>query len=36
MNPDEDPAFLQPDVESELIRRTSMNDDDFNENNKRV
>jgi len=36
MNPDDDPGFLQPDVESELIRRTSMNDDDFNENNKRV
>jgi len=36
MNPEPDPGFLQPDVEGELIRRTSMNDDDFYENNKRV
>ena len=36
MNPEPDPGFLQPDVEGELIRRASMNDDDFNENNKRV
>jgi len=36
MNPEPDPGFLQPDVESELIRRASMIDDDFNENNKRV
>ena len=35
-NPGDDPGFLQPDVERELSRRTSMNDDDFNENNKRV
>jgi len=35
-NPEDHPGFLQPDVESELIRRTSMNDDDYNENNKRV
>ena len=36
MNPEPDPGFLQPDVESELIRRASMIDDDFNENNTRV
>jgi len=36
MDPEADPGFLQPDVESELIRRASMYDDDFNENNKRV
>ena len=36
MNPEPDPGFLQPDVEGELIRRASMLDDDFNENNKRV
>ena len=35
-NPEADPDFLQPDVESELIRRASMHDDDFNENNKGV
>jgi len=35
-NPEDDPGFLQPDVESELIRRASMIDEDFNENNKRV
>jgi len=35
MDPEADPGFLQPDVESELIRRASMYDDDFNENNKR-
>jgi len=35
-NPENGPGFLQPDVENELIRRTSMIDDDFNENNKRV
>jgi len=35
-NPEDDPGFLLPDVESELIRRASMIDDDFNENNKRV
>ncbi len=36
MDPEGDPGFLQPDVESKLIRRASMYDDDFNENNKRV
>jgi len=36
LDPEPDPGFLQPDFESELIRRASMNDDDFNENNKRV
>ena len=36
MNPEADPGFLQPDFESEIIRRASMYDDDFNENNKRV
>ena len=36
LNPEGDPGFLQPDVENELIRRASMFDDDFNENNKRV
>jgi len=36
MNPEPVPGFLQPDVEKELIRRVSMLDDNFNENNKRV
>jgi len=35
-DPEDDPGFLQPDVEGELIRRASMLDDDYNENNKRV
>jgi len=36
MNPEADPEFLQPDVETELIRRASMYDEDFNEKKKRV
>jgi len=35
-NPEVDPGFLHHDVESELIRRASMIDDEFNENNKRM
>ena len=36
LDPEPESGFLQPDVEIELVRRASMIDDNFNENNKRV